>query len=254
MAIVPIINKTNEGDRTMRALEFRTSRRLRHAALAATLLAAASTGSAASGAERQWYAGVTVDRASISVLRGDDVFSGYYDYGPYSSGYSLRGGLRLSRHLAVEAGFQRLGGVKWTEPYASVAGVSGLYDSQTTFDSAIDEICVVGTLPIGKIWELYLKGGVASYRFSGEQTLTDLTGAASVTRPVSLHGNAIPIAGGVKVAVGKSWNLGLELSAIEIKESFLGITNNDSASLGGWSIGAERRFGGHRGSSDTSRE
>lgn len=234
-------------------VHFRLSGRLRRAASAATLVAAVSTASGASAAEKQWYAGAAVDIASITVLRGDDVFSGYYDYGPSSSGYSIHGGLRLSRHLAVEAGFQRLRNVRWTEPFATVADVSGLYTSQVAFDSALDQICVVGVFPIGRIWEAYIKGGVGSSRFSGQQTLTDLTGVASLTRPVSLHETSVPLGAGFKVAVGKSWRLGVEISSVDIKESFLGVSSSDSASLGAWSIGAEYRFGEHRSNGEGSR-
>jgi len=211
---------------------------LRRAALAA---AAVAVSSAAWAEPKEWYVGAATESVSISVLRGNDVFSGNYDYGPHSSGYSVHGGVRLRKYLGIDVGARRVSDVKWTEPF----GISGLYESHTTFDAAIDQICVVGLLPIGERWEVYIKGGVGSYRLDGEQTFTDLTGA-SLTGPVAMHGTDIPIAGGVTLAVGKNWHLALELSSVTIKESFIGVSSNDSASLGGWSLGADYRFGAQR--------
>lgn len=220
--------------------------RLRHAVLAATGVAAAA---AASAEERQWYAGAAVESASITVLRGNDVFSGDWDFGPSSSGYGVHGGLRLLKHLAVEGGVQRIRNVSWTEDVTAIPGVAGFYTSQVAFDAALDQVLVVGLLPFARIWEGYVKGGVGHYRFDGEQTLTALTGGPSPTRPVSKHGTSFPITFGVSVALAPSWRLAIEVSSITVDESFLGIPGGNSASLGGWLIGADYRFG--RKSSDS---
>ena len=179
----------------------------------------------------------------ITVLRGDDVFSGDWEFGPSSSGYSVRGGLRLMKYLGIEGGVQRIRNVKWTEPFSAVPGVPGFFESQVAFDATAEQIVVVGILPFARIWEGYIKGGIGSYRFDGQQALSSLTGGPPLTRPVSTHGANLPLAVGVSVAIGRSWHLALEISSMEIDESFLGISSNDSASLGGWSLGAEYRFG-----------
>ena len=224
----------------MRVFSYRASVCLRHAVFAATWVAAAA---AASAEERQWYAGAAVESQSITVLRGNDVFSGDWDFGSSSSGYSVHGGLRLLKHVAVEGMVRRVRNVKWTEDVTAIPGVPGLYSSRVEFDAALDQVLVVGMLPFAKIWEGYIKGGVGHYGFDGEQTLTGLTGGPSVTRPVSKHGSNFPLAVGVSVAVAPSWHLAIEVSSITIDESFLGIPGGNSASLGGWSIGAEYRFG-----------
>jgi hypothetical protein len=198
----------------------------------------------------QWYAAAALESQQISIMHGNDPFSDNYEFGPRGSGYSVRGGLRVLKHLGVEAGIQRIQNVEVTEPLSmSVRGLVGHLE----LDAQLERIVVVGMWPFARIWEAFLKGGVGSYRLDGQQALTDPAGAPVLTRPVSQRHTDLPIALGVSAAVGPSWHVVLELSSIEVEKSLLGLSGDDSASLGGWAIGAEYRFGHGSSGSDTGR-
>ena len=96
----------------MRALLPHSARLVRQGVVAAVLL---GTAAAASAEDRGWYVGVMRDSTSLSVTYGNCVYNCYERSGPSSSGYELRGGLRLNRHLAVDFALQRDSDLKWTE-------------------------------------------------------------------------------------------------------------------------------------------
>src|SRR5262245_42912868 len=116
-------------DRTMKALPSLASSCLRNALVAIAALGAAA---AAPAQHNRWFVGANLDSASLTVARGDpDPFgNGYWEFGPSTTGYTVRGGLRVNRYFALEGAWQRRSDLSWSEPFATVAGVPpGLYDS-----------------------------------------------------------------------------------------------------------------------------
>jgi hypothetical protein len=201
------------------------------------------TATAASAEEGGWYAGVAVDRSSISVLHGANMYYAPWESGPSSSGYTLRGGLRVNKHVAVELGFQQKRDLKWTEPFATVSDVPGLFDSHVAFDAAVQQVSALGVWPFARVWEAYVKGGLASYRFTGEQTLTDvISGTALLSRAVSTSGHNYVLGFGVGATFGQNWHASIDVSGFDFDESFLGAAGAH-ASLGSWSLGLEYRVG-----------
>jgi hypothetical protein len=202
---------------------------------------------AASAGDREWYLGAKIDSTSVTVTI--DCPSAYYcDYrtGQTETGYELRGGLRLGPHLAVDFGYQRASGLKFTEPSTTFADLPGIYDSQVVFDASVAHASVTGIMPFYEIFEVYGRGGVGLYGLSGEQSLTDVTGGPSLSRSVSKHGTGFSLGFGVGATVAKSWHLSLESESVFIAQSFLGVTGAESASLDTIALGVERRFGRNR--------
>ena len=229
----------------MRILLRRSARLVRHGVIATALLGAAA---AASAEDRGWYVGTMLDNTSVSVTRGD--CSDYYycdtQTGPSKTGYELRGGLRLKRHLAVDFALQRNSGLQWTEPLANVPDVPGIYDSQVVFDASIAQATVVGIMPFGEVFEVYGRGGIGFYGLSGEQSLTDVTGGPSLSRSVSSHGTGFLFGIGVGATVAKTWHLSLEYQSVSIGQTFLGVASGNYAYLDTIGFGIERRFGRDR--------
>ena len=52
----------------------------------------------------QWYAAAALESQQISIMHGNDPFSDNYEFGPRGSGYSVRGGLRVLKHLEWRPG------------------------------------------------------------------------------------------------------------------------------------------------------
>ena len=228
----------------MRALLPRSARLVRHGVVAAALL---GTAAAASAEDRGWYVGLMRDSTSITVTYGNCVYNCYSRSGSSSSGYKLRGGLRLNRHLAVDFALQRDSDLKWTEPLATVPDVPGAYDSQVVFDASIAQATVAGIMPIGQRFEFYGRGGLEFYGLSGEQSLTDVTGGPSLSRSVSSHGTGFLWSTGFGATVGKTWHLSLEYQSVWIGKTFLGVASGDNyAELDTVALGIELRFGRNR--------
>jgi hypothetical protein len=213
-------------------------------AVVATLLVAGLTASAAaSAAERTWYVGASADNASVDVQRSNDPLAAEpYDYGSTKSGHTAFAGVRLTKHVAVELGAQRRASLRWTEAFAAVPTVSGIYDADTAFDASVQQIQVAGILPFGKRWEAYIRGGFAAYRLSGTQILTDDLTGVSQARPVSARGHDYPLGFGVGATLREHWHLFFDISGLNIPKSFIGATGA-SAWIDSSSIGVQYRFG-----------
>ena len=214
----------------------RVVRRL--AAIAAAVLVTAT----ASAQEEKWYAGATVDNARIGVARHGDAFS--FDFGSSAFGYSVRGGLRLTKHIGVDFALQHTSDLEWTEPLANVSGVPGLYDNHVAFDTNDAQVSGVGILPFAKIWEGFVRFGIDFQRHSGQQVLTTPSGGTLLTRPISGDDITYVTGVGVGVTLGDGWHLSLEFQQLGLDESIIGV-NSDNAI--GWvsntAFGVERRFG-----------
>jgi len=227
----------------MRALR-RSARLVRHGVAATVLL---GTAAAASAEDREWYVGVMRDSTSITVTYGDCVYNCSTRSGSSSSGYKLRGGLRLNRHFAVDFALQRDSDLKWTEPLATVPDIPGAYDSQVVFDASIAQATVAGIIPIGQVFEFYGRGGLEFYGLSGEQSLTDVMGGPSLSRSVSSHGTGFLWSLGFGATVGTTWHLSLEYQSVWIGKTFLGVASGaNDAKLHTAALGIERRFGRNR--------
>ena len=228
----------------MRALR-RSARLVRHGVAATVLL---GTAAAASAEDRGWYVGVMRDSTSVYVTYGNCYYYCDSQSGPSSSGYELRGGLRLNRHLAVDFGLQRNSDLKWTEPFATVPDVpGGPYDSQVVFDASIAQATVAGIVPFGQVFEFSARGGLGFYGLNGEQSLTDVRGGPSLSRSVSSHGTGFLYGIGFGATVGKAWHLSLEYQSASIGKTFLGVASGDNyAELDTVALGIELRFGRNR--------
>ena len=228
----------------MKALLRRSAHLASHGVVAAILLGSAA---AASAGDRGWYLGARVDSTSVNVTI--DCPSAYYcDYltGPSETGYELRGGLRLGPHLAVDFGYQRNSGLKFTEPFTTLADLPGVYASQVVFDASVAHASVTGIMPFAQIFEVYGRGGVGRYGLTGEQSLTDVMGGPSLSRSVSTHGTGFSFGFGVGATIAKNWHVSLEYESVFIDQSFLGVTGAQNASLDTIALGVERRFGRNR--------
>ena len=226
---------------------FRRSRVVRHlAAIATTMLAAG-----AASAQEAWYTGVTLDNARISVARTGDAFS--YDLGSSAFGYALRGGVRVAKHIGVDFALQHTSELEWTEPFATVSGLPGLYDNHVALDTNDLQISGVGILPFAKIWEGFVRLGLDFQRHSGQQVLTNPFGGTVLTRSVGGDDITYVTGVGVGVTVGRDWHLRLEFQSLGLDESIIGVSDNGDAFawVTNFAFGIERRFGRRGGGAQT---
>jgi len=230
----------------MKAFLHRSSRRL----LARTIVAAAALGavSAATAAPREWFLGATFDSTSV------DIAYGMYDSktGPSNTGYTVHGGLSVNRYLALDFGLQRNSGVRWSESIAMDPLLPSANRFNVQFDARIAQATVIGTWPIGQVFDLYGRLGIGSYRLDGEQWLTDSSGSSSPRQSTSSDGTGAVVGIGAGARLAKNWRLNVEFETAFVGKAFFGVPathglpveEQNSAYLDSLTLGIERRFGG----------
>jgi opacity protein-like surface antigen len=206
------------------------------------LLALGSATKAAAGDEAQdWYAGLATSETHVEVYRPSFLFGGWEESGSTHE-YLLRGGRRLTRHLAVELGMQRSSGLQWQEYAATVPDLPGTYESSVSFDASALQLGLVGILYAGK-FEFYIGGGLAKYRLSGEQTLDDWWSDTTIERAVHESGTGYLIGVGVGTDILQKWRVRLDTQFYTIAQEFLGVATDEDATVDTISIGVDYRFG-----------
>lgn len=219
------------------------------------LVSVCSVAAVAHGQAPFWSAGVgtTATRTHVEVPRSPE-------HGAYESGYLIGGGLRLTEHLALDLGYLRAGGLTWAERFSEPGPATGcdllgilmfgmcfrvtastVYEGRVVFDASALQATAVGILNIGSIWELYGKGGVASYRLTGREELVRISSGERLVREVGARDRGLLAGVGVGANVTPSWRVRLEYQTFWIDEDF--VHNNTEASIDTWALMLDYRFG-----------
>jgi hypothetical protein len=203
-------------------------------ALAATTL----LGTANAREPTEWYAGLSHANTHIEVYRG----LGWEQAQPHH-GLAMRGGARLTQHLALELGVLRASNLEWREYYALIPGLPHNYDTTATFNATSQQLSVVGILPFGRIWEGFLRGGIVRYHVSGHQTLTDAwTNTSLAPRPIDRHDSNGSLALGIGARIQQNWQLRVEVQTIGLATDFLTVPGGDTPTLDAFAVGVDYRF------------
>jgi hypothetical protein len=188
----------------------------------------------------RWYMGLSSDVTHVEVWRG----LGWEQSGNHR-GLTLRGGVRLNRHFAVEIAAIRASNLEWTEYFAFAPGLPGSYDSHAVFDTSTLLINAVGVWPIRSIAEFYVGGGIAESRLSGQQTLVDSWSANGIAQSRSIHsGNAgESFSMGFRVLVNPKWRVRVEYRFFGIDSAFVGVPANDDPTIDSFALGFDYQLG-----------
>jgi hypothetical protein len=197
-----------------------------------------------------WSAGFGTANSRVQIESGSG-----WARGPSESGYVIRGGFRLTENLAVDLAYLRADGFEQSVRVSEggscdplLAWLAGgchsdpptTYEGQVHFDASALQASVVGIATFGSMWEVYGKGGIASYRLSGREELAARTGAR-LMREVGSRDRDIFIGLGVGATVTRSWHVRLEYQAFLVDEGFF--HTHTEAFLDSWSLNADYRFG-----------
>jgi len=186
----------------------------------------------------QWYAGLSHADTHVEVWRG----LGWEQAGVHD-GLALRGGVRFTKHLALELGVLRASDLEWREYYALIPGLPHNYDIAATFNATSQQLSVVGILPFGRIWEGFLRGGIVNYHVSGHQTLTDAWNNASLApRPIDRSGTSGLIGLGISAKVRQNWQVRIEFQTFGLANDFLAVRDGDAPTLDAFAVGVDYRF------------
>ncbi|MBT8442209.1 MAG: porin family protein [Gammaproteobacteria bacterium] len=191
----------------------------------ALLLTALAVPLAAVGEEatlRGWYVGGGPALNNVFTNEDSDYGYGSSERGSSDTGFIFNGGYRFNRYLAIEAGY--LDGAEPRFQSISIApGGNVLYETDITQKTEAIEASVVGIFPFLKIWEIYVKGGIAAWDASARQRLMPLPGfgAPAIEQTVARDGVDLLVGVGFGVTVWRNLHLRFEVQAFRTDDALL---------------------------------
>jgi opacity protein-like surface antigen len=182
--------------------------------------------------KRGFYLGGGYAATRIGYYEKTDCDYGYCffenEYGSTESGFIVNAGYRFNRWLAVEVGYLDGG-----EPTFDETVYSFFFQGDTKIDviqeTTAVQLSVLGIVPIGNKWEIYLKGGVAVWDATSEQTIVP-PDASTEDRKIDDDGVGLLLGGGVGYSPWKNLHLRVEFQTFETEEKLIAgdlIENND---------------------------
>jgi hypothetical protein len=190
---------------------------------------------------RGFYAGAGVGDAEPTSWESDywysDVESGNSD-----TSLSLFAGYRFNRFLAAEAGWFDGGTMGWDQKLVYVPEFMDVYNTDVDLDVTAVNVSVLGILPFARIWEVYVRGGLAFYDANAAQHLSPSFGGATVERSVDDSGTDLLFGFGIGVTLFKRTHLRLEFQSFFIDEDLLAV-EEDTASVDTLLLDLQYRFG-----------
>jgi len=223
------------------------------AGLAASLLLAGTA--QAQGFGYPWrglYVGGGGNYSTVSVEVGQgcydpDCWWGEYDYyeeGDGDYGYNFHAGVRLHDFVAVEAGYVDTGSIRWDEDLVYFPELNDYYNNRVDFSAQITQVAVLGILPFGGRYELYVKLGAGFWDGESVQRLDQSFGTDVVDRRVSDSGTGFLGGVGFGVTFAKTLHARFELQTTTIDEDVLNA--RDDSSVDAMLLELQYRFGAGR--------
>jgi hypothetical protein len=213
--------------------------------------APASTTVGAPAGWRGFYfgGGGTYSNVSVQVGHGDchdDCYWGdYYDYdeGDGDYGYSLHAGWRMHRFVALEVSYLDAGTIGWDQDLVYMPEFNDYYNNRIEYSAKATEVTVLGILPMGSMWEAYMKVGAAFTESESQQRLDQSFGDAVITRSVSDRGTDFVWGLGVGVTFADVFHVRLGFESVGIDEDVL--NTRDDTTLDSILLEGQFRFGSY---------
>lgn len=177
---------------------------------------------------RGWYFGGGPALNNVFTNEDSDYGYGSSERGSSDTGFIINGGYRFNRYLAIEAGY-----IDGAEPrFQSIAfgpGGNLLYETDITQQTEAIEASVIGILPFLKIWEVYIKTGIAAWDATARQRLTPFSGvgAPAIERTVERDGVDLLVGVGFGVTLWRHVHLRFEGQAFRTDDALLFVEGDD---------------------------
>lgn len=192
--------------------------------------------------DHSWYAGGGPALGNVFAVESYGL-SETSQRGASDVGFVLTAGYRWSRYLCLEVGYLDGGSPKFDgiEPYPDAT--SPLFEARIRQDTSAILGSVVGILPLGQRWELYVRAGMAIWEAQSVQSLTSLTDASTIERRISTNGTDFMMAVGGGVDLTPRWHLRLDYLAFRTGDELLALSGGRDARFDAFSVQLLRRFG-----------
>ncbi len=197
-------------------------------ALAATLACAAPLAPAlAADPDSGPYLGIGVNDSNFSITDDSGCWSYWYCGGEWSrngdsdTGWTATAGWRVNRWFALEATYIDAGTPKWDDYAVYVPSLNGYYDVEADVDFKATEIAAIGSLPLGQIWDVYLRAGAARYDAESRQRAYDPRSNRVYTSTLQDSGTEFVFGIGAGVTFAPHARARLELRGMSVDRELL---------------------------------
>ena len=175
--------------------------------------------------ESGWYLGGGVSFNDVYAY--DDECWGCYgsaEYGNGDSSVALTAGLRATRALAIEATYLGKSTMRWNENVLLFDDFFEPYVADSTIDMSSYQISVVGILA-GRVWEGYLRVGMALWDAESSQRLTSIATGVTVPRSIDDSGEDLLVGVGIGRNFGDGWQARLDYAFFPIDDELLALSD-----------------------------
>ena len=193
-----------------------------------------------------WYAGIELGSSHVEVYRASWIGFGTWETGPSDSALQVVGGYRFNDHFAVELSYLPARTLEWREQSARVSGLPGTYDSLTSLSISALQLKALGIWPFAEIWDVYVAGGLSSYRADADQTITDFASELQWNRSTSTSATDLVLGIGIGVTVATRWRLRAEYQFFFIDNRLINVEADGDPTVDSWVFGVDYRFGSAR--------
>lgn len=145
---------------------------------------------------QRWYAGGGISYAEITAGSFGGISNGSDD-ARLSAGSLVTIGYEIGRHVAIEAGYLDAGTLRYSGRRGFICTSSELCDVSVAQETSALTVAGIGVLPLGDIWELYGKLGLASWDAVSNQTFRSPSGLLSAAGLADLDGTDVLVGLGV---------------------------------------------------------
>lgn len=190
---------------------------------------------------RGFYLGAGLGRSEPASYDGDYWYSDT-ESGDGDTATSAFVGYRFHRFVAVEAAYLDSGTPGWDEQLVYVPQLQDYYNTDIDFDVTSSQLSVLGILPLARIWEVYLRGGLAFWEADGARRFIPSFGGPAVGDAVDESGTGLLLGVGGGVTLLPGLHLRLEFQFFDVDDDIYAI-DDDSASIDTILVDLQYRFG-----------
>jgi hypothetical protein len=176
--------------------------------VSASAVSSVAAGAWAAEPPSGFYAGGGVGWSNVSIETNRDAFFPTYLTGEEDTALELHFGYRVGPHLATEFTYIETA-PDWDETFY-VPALNAAYKDLVDLDVSAAELTIVGVLPFARVWEAYIKGGVAFWEGDADQIEVRLPDGAVVTRTMEESSADLVIGLGVGANLTPAWHLRFE--------------------------------------------
>ena len=192
--------------------------------------------------DKGWYIGAGL--AVNDVYSYEEFCLGCYGasiYGDSGAGFTLSGGLRINRYLAIEGSYFGDATMGWDEGIVFDQATLQTYLLDADIELSSWQVSVLGILA-GRKWEAYVRVGLSMWNAESDQLLTPLGLGPQFQRRFDRDGEDFSLGVGLGRSFGDNWQWRFDYGYFGIDDELLGVGGSESAYSDALSLQILSRF------------